>query len=485
MRSSLIRLNFAGGVSHPRPLRLTSLAIGLFFFSAYTFSIGTPFYSSDGQVMYETARAIALQHTLAIPPSDLPQTIVGRDGHTYSKYDPSLPLLSAPIILAADELGKATQSNRYALAAIAVQLIPAAAMSTALATLFHIASRLYAFPRALLVTFIGGFCTLAWPYARLYFAEAVLTGCLTLAIAPLCDKISTRNVILSSCAIGLAILTRASAIIYLPALVYLIWQNTPPSPSRRRLHLGLFGFGPLFGIIGLALHNYLRFHNFMTTGYEGESFHLLPLKGIVGLLFSPGKSVFLYSPPLILSLILWPKLRRHNPALAWTLILMAGTALIFYGAWWAWHGGWVWGPRFLVPLVPLWCLPLGTIPLRRNWASLTLVVCVLGVIVQILGTFTDVTPHYAKVFGDNNPDDETRYAMVHYSPAHFPLVGAWQRASIGKWETPAIFRLETTGLPGDWLRVIHSSVIIIWLLSSSWIVRVSIGLKNGTHKTEV
>ncbi|MBZ0315760.1 MAG: hypothetical protein K8L91_05015 [Anaerolineae bacterium] len=481
MRSSLIRLNFAGGVSRQHPLPLTTLAIGLFFFSAYTFSIGTPFYSSDGQVMYETARSIALQYSLAIPPSDLPQTIIGYDGRTYSKYDPGLPLLSAPMVLAADELGKATQSNRYALAAIAVQLIPAAAMSISLAGVFYIASRLCSLPRSLLVTFAGGFCTLTWPYARLYFGEAVLAGCLTLAVAPLIHQISTRSILLSSWAIGFAILTRASAIIYLPALAYLIWQNTP----RRRLHLSLFGFGPLLAIIALAIHNYLRFHDLMATGYEGESFRLLPVDGIVGLLFSPGKSIFLYSPPLILSLILWPKLRRKNPPLAWALIIIAGTALIFYGAWWAWHGGWVWGPRFLVPLVPLWCLPLGMLPRHRIWASLMLVMCVLGVIVQILGAFTYVTPHYAKVFGDNNPDDETRYAMVHYSPAHSPLVGAWRRASIGKWETPAIFRLETTGLPGDWLRVIHSSVIIIWLLSSGWIVRVSIGLKNGTHKTEI
>ncbi len=483
MRSNSTKFDTSRDTSSQRPLLLTTLAIGLFFFSTYTFSIGTPFYSSDGQVMYETARSIALQHTLAIPPSDLPQTTVGHDGRTYSKYDPGLPLLSAPVVFAADELGKATQSNRYALAALAVQLIPAAAMSIAIASIFHIASRLYSLPRTGLVTFIAGFCTLAWPYARLYFAEAVLAGCLTLAVAPLIHQISRRSILLSSCAIGLAILTRASTLIYLPALIYLIWQNSPL--SRRWFHLGLFGFGPLFAIAGLALHNYLRFHNLLTTGYEGESFRLLPLDGIVGLLFSPGKSIFLYSPPLVLSIFLWPKLRRQNPILAWALILIVTTALIFYGAWWAWHGGWVWGPRFLVPSVPLWCLPLGMLPRHRNWASLMLVVCVLGVIVQILGAFTDVTPHYAKVFGDNNPDDETRYAMVHYSPAHSPLVGAWRRASLSKWETPAIFRLETTGLPGDWLRVIHSSVIIIWLLSSGWIVRVSIGLKNGTHKTEV
>ncbi len=478
MRSNSIRPIFTRDTQ--RPLRFTPLAIGLFFFSAYIFSIGTPFNSSDGQVMYETARAIALQHTIAIPPSDLPQTIVGYDGRTYSKYDPGLPFLSAPIVLAADELGEATQSDRYALAAIAVQLIPAAAMSIALAGVFHIASHLYTVRRALLVTFIGGFGTLAWPYARLYFAEAVLAACLTLAIAPLYTKISIRGLMFSSCTISLAILTRASAVIYLPVFAYLIWQNS--DANSRRLNLGLFGFGPLLVLLGLALHNYLRFHNLLTTGYEGESFHLLPFDGIIGMLFSPGKSIFLYSPPLIMSAVLWPRLHRKNPPLAWALVILAGTALVFYGAWWAWHGGWVWGPRFLVPLVPLWCLPLGTIPLRRNWASLLLVVCVLGMIVQVLGTFTDVTPHYARVFEGDNPNDETRYAMVHYSPAHSPIGGA---AIHGKWETPAIFRLETTGLPGDWMRMIHISVITMWLFSSIWIFRARIGLKNGTNKTEI
>ncbi|MBI5929324.1 MAG: hypothetical protein HY862_08455 [Chloroflexi bacterium] len=471
MPSNFIKKDFiAGGASHQRSLRLTTCTIGLFFFSLYIFSIGTPFYSSDGQVMYETARAIALKHTLATPPSDLPQTIIGHDGRTYSKYDPGLPLLSAPLVLAADQLGQSTQSNRYALAAIAVQLVPAAAMSIALAGLFHIASRLYSFRQAVIITFIAGLCTLVWPYARLYFAEAALTGCLTLAIAPLIHRISTHGVLFSSGVIGLALLTRASAIIYLPTLTYLIWKNS--LPPRRWLNLGVFGCGPIIAVIALALHNYLRFHNLMTTGYEGESFHLFPIRGMFGLLFSPGKSIFLYSPPLVLSLIFWSRLRLKNATLAWALVILAGSALIFYGAWWAWHGGWVWGPRFLVPLVPLWCLPLGEIPTHPKWASLTLAVCVLGVVVQILGAFTDVTPHYAKVFaGANNPNDETRYAMVHYSPAQSPLVGAWQRAKLGIWENPAIFRLETTGLPGNWMRIIHISVIAMWLISSFGIVR--------------
>ena len=117
-----------------------------------------------------------------------------------------------------------------------------------------------------------------------------------------------------------------------------------------------------------------------------------------------------------------------------------------------------------MPIVPLWCLPLGEIPATRRWISIVLAVCVIGFGVQILGTFTDITPHYAKIFmGD--PDDETDYAMVHYAPAKSPLVGAFERAQAGQWESPALFKLNSTGLPGDWVDGIR--IIIGGLLATS------------------
>lgn len=42
----------------------------------------------------------------------------------------------------------------------------------------------------------------------------------------------------------------------------------------------------------------------------------------------------------------------------WYLILFFITNLVVYSSWWAWGGGWAWGPRFLIPFVPILILPV-------------------------------------------------------------------------------------------------------------------------------
>lgn len=84
-------------------------------------------------------------------------------------------------------------------------------------------------------------------------------------------------------------------------------------------------------------------------------------EGIWGFLFSSGKSIFLYSPPLLLLLIFWHKLnKRLLPELIGFGVLTL-FFLYFIGSAWLpgtanrtpiWNGGMVWGPRYLTPLIP-------------------------------------------------------------------------------------------------------------------------------------
>lgn len=441
-------------------------AVFFLFISIYLFSVGIPFYSSDGQVMYETARAIALEGQLDIPPSPLPQTAIGQDGKTFSKYDPGMPLMAAPLVAWADNIAKEAIANRYAVAAVWVMLLPALSMAMAITALFTIAQRTYGMRRALLIVIGAGLGTSVWPYSRLFFAEAVLTGLLTLCMMLLTTK--RPLTLLASLVMGLAITTRLSMIIYIPALVFLVHRT-----SHRR---GLLQFliGPALAIAVLLYHNYYRFGEPFTTGYEGETFSQLPWVGAFGLLFSPGKSVFIYAPPLILSVWLFARFRRRLPLVATTILLMTGTALIYYGTWWAWHGGWVWGPRFLVPLMPLWCLAWGELPSGFKWRLVATTIFYLGVGVQIVGTFTNVNHTYADAFeGSSDPDDESRYAVVHYDIDKTPLAAGFKLASAGEWEKHAIYQLHTTDLTADWVervpRDIHrvfgfSLIVIAWAL---------------------
>jgi hypothetical protein len=214
----------------------------------------------------------------------------------------------------------------------------------------------------------------------------------------------------------------------------------------------------------------VRFGDPFTTGYEGETFNTVPLLGMIGMLVSPGKSVFLYAPPMILSGLLFPRFRRKQPIYANTLLLMTITCLVYFGAWWAWHGGWVWGPRFLVPLMPLWCLAWGETPDTKPWHILAAVIFLLGFGVQIVGTFTNVTPIYATAFeGTDDPDDETRYAMVHYDLSFSPLIAGFKQASKKQWEKQVIFELQTTDLTENWVYGIPQYIHRLFVFSSIFI----------------
>lgn len=434
----------AGGV-----LPVQVAVFGLFF-SFYLFAVGIPFQSSDGQVMYETARSLAFDHDFAIRGETrfLPQVITGEDGQAYSKYDPGLPLLAAPVIRWADATAKENFADRYAVAAVFVQMVPAASMALALVALYTLAERLYGKAHALFIVLVTGLGTTVWVYGALFFAEATITAALLLALLALTRR-DKPAVTLASLSLGLMLLTRLNTVIYLGSLCYFLVRQTPP--PRRAVIVARLMIFPILALGLLAWHNHLRFGTVLQTGYEGENFTWAVPAGIIGMLVSPGKSVFLYAPPLILSALLYPRFRRRFSTLATTLLLLTGSALIFYGAWWAWHGGWVWGARFLVPLMPLWILVWGEIPRALKWRGLGVLLFVVGFAIQILGTFTVVNWTYARAFaGSSDPDDESRYAMVHYDFAQTPLAGAWQQVHAGKWQPQALFKLQTTGLPGNW-----------------------------------
>ena len=171
-------------------------------------------------------------------------------------------------------------------------------------------------------------------------------------------------------------------------------------------------------------------------------FSRLPAKRI--LLWIPAAlfiGVFFYAPPLILSLILWPRFRRAHPALGEFLALAWITALPFYGMWWAWDGGWSWGPRFLVPLIPLSCLPLIMLPEKRAWRGIAAALILTGIVIQAAAVLTDLTPHYAAL---------TDTSALHNDLRQIPQAAAFRRVLNGQTEPLAMFHLNETGLPATW-----------------------------------
>jgi hypothetical protein len=100
------------------------------------------------------------------------------------------------------------------------------------------------------------------------------------------------------------------------------------------------------------------------SGLEGFSFPFF--FGVLSLLFSFGKGVVFFAPGLLLIPFLWnhrsvPDCVRKFMSLA---LFYAAGLLMVYGCWWAWYGGFSWGPRFLliasVPASLALAIALGT-----------------------------------------------------------------------------------------------------------------------------
>src|SRR6185436_5776493 len=107
--------------------------------------------------------------------------------------------------------------------------------------------------------------------------------------------------------------------------------------------------------------NYVVRGGFLTTGYSGdEGFRtVLPFSGrsgfsypfalgVLSMLLSFGKGILFFAPGLLLVAQARRLADRKVAALidAWMLFLV-GLVLV-YARWWAWYGGWFWGPRFLL-----------------------------------------------------------------------------------------------------------------------------------------
>ncbi len=485
------------------PGRLPVGALFVAFACLCALTMGRGLYSSDGEVMFQTAASLAQRGTLALPPDPgLPQIVAGHDGRFYSKYDPGLPLLAVPFFVAGDRLAAVNHAHRTTIAAISTLLLPALAAAGALAALTVLAGTLSAgrTGRPLLVALSAGLGTPLWWYGRVLFPEALLACALTLAVLLAARAKGSRGLLLlAGAALGAGMLVRASLAIYALPLGWLVLlphprsaltRLTTPSPclergqavrskaggvnkalSARSSHDGhsrmarlvwlLAGVLPF--VVALLAHNALRFGDPLATGYAGEAFSTPPWEGIGGLLFSPGKGVWLHAPPLLLSVLLWPRFRRANAPLAEFLTLAWAVALPFYGMWWAWDGGWGWGPRLLVPLLPLSCLPLLALPARRGWWAAAGAALALGAVINVLGLLSDPATLHAQAAA--RCADAAR--CVAWTVRDIPLVGAVRMLADGRSEPLALFHLAESGLPRAW-SVGAPALLSGGLVASAW-----------------
>jgi hypothetical protein len=124
--------------------------------------------------------------------------------------------------------------------------------------------------------------------------------------------------------------------------------------------------------------------------------------------------------PLLLALpfAVRPFVRRFR-AEAVLIGLLTVTTLVQSSLWWIWWGGWGWGPRFLVPLMPFLVLMLGVLLHERRWrVVIGLVLLPLSLFMNALGIMVD----FNNYLSDITQGDMSREALYLWQPAYSPIL---------------------------------------------------------------
>ncbi|MCP6762660.1 MAG: hypothetical protein NHB32_28770 [Fischerella sp. CENA71] len=261
------------------------------------------------------------------------------------------------------------------------------------ATIFFAILRI-GFSQATIHSFIATLCltltTYLWTYSRNLFDGVLCTTLFTFAFFLILRYRQTNNFkFLFGCffCLGLAFITRISMILaIIISFIYLFSIYRSSLKTRfQEISLALFTLLPFF--IWQSWYNYLRTGIFykspvQTAVYaESNALNGNLFIGMTGLLFSPGKSIFIYAPLLILSVILFKKFYKEHKKEAIYIAAITVLWLLLHAKLRNWYGAAGWGPRHLLTIVPIAFLPFA-VNLEFIWQKI-----VLRIITILLASF--------------------------------------------------------------------------------------------------
>jgi hypothetical protein len=374
--------------------------------------------SSDAVFTYEVTKSLVTEGSVGVAynvkDSELHR---GLDGRFYSPFGIGQSVFNIPFFVA----GRALRAwlplrlgTPEALDKAVVAMGNTVAAAGVVWVVFLLAWRLSGDLRAAMSTALAvGFGTLLWPYAKLGFNAPLTTWCLSGGVYLAWTGVglaSTARLAGAGALIAGAFLTRHEAMLAAPVVA--LWIVTGRPGWRQRLTgVTWFGLPLVLALVFWCWYNAIRFGDPLNTGYAddptvGATDSLVG--GLYGLLFSPGRSLFVYTPLVVAGLVMFPALARADRGLAYLNGGLSLAFLAFYASLSSWEGGRSYGPRYLVPILPLLVLPV-VFALRSAQGvgrrAVTGLVA-LSVIVQVPGVlvnFSAVELAYARIHHESHP----------------------------------------------------------------------------------
>jgi len=387
------------------------LALFVLMLSLYSLTFSGHLYTADGVLAYETARSLAWKGSLEMPHSGF-LTAMNTEGKPVSPYAWGQPILLVPFHWLGKGLGLLFAGTPDGVEKWALTSVT---FSSVLVGVFlvlavrNLALALGASRKGALFAAIAAGCgSFLWVYSQDLFRNPLAALFLTLSVAQLLRiREQPRSLHLSGLFFLLLLQVRIDGILAAPfMLLWIVGSSMSDVGCRMSDYFKWAKMRPIivwavWCFVGLGLwglNNWIRFGNPFQHNMPGVAFSESLLVSIPGFLWSSDKSMFLYSPVLLLSLAAFPFLWRRQRAEALLIAAVSVSYLIWYGKFHHWFGGICWGPRYTILFTPLLVSVIGpwlseeSERIRRRWI-VSWAVLGAGVLVQLPALFVEQNAH--------------------------------------------------------------------------------------------
>ena len=438
----------------PQPAASTvriPLAVGLVYFAICLLTFGGTFHSSaDEWLMFAVTESLGRWGLSNVDQlywvnEYMGWARFGLDGHLYVPYT-SFSAGQSLIGLPAFLLGLTLPGAGIAQATL---LTNGLVVSITLGALVLTARELgLSLAVALSTAALFGLGSALLPYSRTYFGEPLLglayLTCFYCALR--CRSTERRGqrggrerwIWMSGASAATAIVAKPLGLLVVPAVLgFLLASCSGQSLARvAKIVVSFCALPACVGLLLLALQ-VSRF-GWATALQSTRGFNTPLGEGLWGLLLSPGRSLFVFSPVALLSLPGFYFLYRRDRLLTVALSFTVAAYLIATALWDGWHAGFTsWGPRYLTSLLPL--LALGAAALlavpsyHRVISAMGLSIGGVGAAVQVLAVANNPLPameDLAKHYPGLNEEVSSAAVGAFADLGRAPVLQQWKRFSV-------------------------------------------------------
>lgn len=454
----------------------SKIAAGLFLLAAVTFGYFTGGAGWNQDAHFDLTRAIVERQTLYIDGYDVNTGDIskGTGGHVYINKPPGASIVAVVPYAGLFAIERAlhapidsmTPLNRWITTALSVGLCGSL-----------IGSILYLYGRrrmgappltALCVSMVILSGTIIFPYSTMLFAHVPAALFLLLAVS----LIENRPVA-AGIAVGIA-----CACFYVCALAAAILAIATFCRSGRAAVRFVFGTIPF--VLSLAIYQWTCFGSPFRTAVEASTpftqkgllfgvIRMPSMEALYGITLSPYRGLFFVSPVLLLAIVGFVTMKRNRDF--WALIAIVTTFILAIASFNGWNGGYAFGPRYLVPIVPLLGIPMMSAKPRLFW---------------ILAAIVSIGLNFIATAVDPMPSPEVQHPVSRYLvPAFFTgHIGDKTRREIGWFETQSVDNVSLareSGNLGEFIfgkRKRASVLPIVFWLAAGFTILVRMSLRQ-------